>query len=330
MSREKSYPLSELAHSAISKYLSLWSKILLIHNKKWRASWQVCKECGHVPECTSCSVPIARHKDIHGGDFGLCHICKEQYQLSTTCPSCHSVDSRIYGVGNQQLIQEIQHTRNITPLLLQSENINSLSKVKKATAAIASSQIMVSTGLLVTPPRGRSPDIVIVVSADTILSLPNYQAWWQNFCFLYELIQSYSAAKAIIVQGFNTDHMSIRMACMQDEVQMLAHHQQRMSEHLYPPQTQMATLIYKHEIEEKLHTVTSKLHKELLYLKELYEYSDLEVYATPPMVYRKFGKYRYYIVLKSQRLREFMEIAYSKLRIYQKWFKVDRMPESLL
>jgi len=98
MRREKTYPFSELAHEAISKYLRLNKKILIIHNKKGRASGQVCKECGHVPECRSCSVPIAWHKDIHGHTFGLCHICKEQYQLAENCEQCHKPDTRTYGI----------------------------------------------------------------------------------------------------------------------------------------------------------------------------------------------------------------------------------------
>ena len=111
---------------------------------------------------------------------------------------------------------------------------------------------------------------------------------------------------------------------------MQEHHLVKMQEFGYPPQTQMAILLYKHEIEEKLYTITNKLYKELMYLKEFYSFDNLEIHSTPPMVYKKFGKYRYYIVLKSTKLRQFMDIAYSKLRIYQKGFKVDRMPESIL
>jgi len=66
----------------------------------------------------------------------------------------------------------------------------------------------------------------------------------------------------------------------------------------YPPVTQMCVLLYKHEIEGRLYTSTHKLYQELLYLRDQYEMTDLEIYATPPMIYKMYGKYRYHIILK--------------------------------
>jgi len=91
----------------------------------------------------------------------------------------------------------------------------------------------------------------------------------------------------------------------------------------YPPSTQMCTLMYKHEIEDNLYTSTHKLYQELLYLREQYTMDDLEIYATPAMIYKMYGKYRYHIILKWSDLRNFMDIAYSKLKIYSRGFKVD-------
>jgi len=75
----------------------------------------------------------------------------------------------------------------------------------------------------------------------------------------------------------------------------------------------MCLLLYKNEIEERLHTSVNKLYQELLFLKEQYEMKDLELYTAPPMVYKMFGKYRYTIVMKGSQLRQFMDIVYSKL-----------------
>jgi hypothetical protein len=56
--------------------------------------------------------------------------------------------------------------------------------------------------------------------------------------------------------------------------------------------------LYKNEIEERLFNKVDKLYKELLYLKEKYMMNDLEIYSTPPLIYKIFGKYRYNIILK--------------------------------
>ena len=88
--------------------------------------------------------------------------------------------------------------------------------------------------------------------------------------------------------------------------------------------------MYKNEIEERLFNKVDKLYKELLYLKEKYMMNDLEIYSTPPLIYKIFWKYRYNIILKEKELRNFMDIVYTKLKLNQNWFKIDRQAESLV
>jgi hypothetical protein len=58
--------------------------------------------------------------------------------------------------------------------------------------------------------------------------------------------------------------------------------------------------------------------------------NNLEIYTTPPLIYKMFNKYRYNIILKWESLRNFMDIVYTKLRINQKRFKVDRNTENII
>ena len=67
---------------------------------------------------------------------------------------------------------------------------------------------------------------------------------------------------------------------------------------MYPPFGEICIILYKHEIEESLFKKVDTLYKELLYLKEKYGITGLEIYSTPPLIYKMFGKYRYNIILK--------------------------------
>lgn len=98
----------------------------------------------------------------------------------------------------------------------------------------------------------------------------------------------------------------------------------------YPPYTQLCVIMYKHEVEERLYTTVNKLYQELLFLKVSYQQENLEIYSTPPLIYKAFGKFRYHIVLKGEDLRNFMEIAYSKLKMRSRGFKVDWEPQNLI
>jgi primosomal protein N' len=65
----------------------------------------------------------------------------------------------------------------------------------------------------------------------------------------------------------------------------------------YPPFTDLCILLYKHEIEKSLFTKVNKLYQELLFLQEKYK-KNIEIYSTPPLIYKMYGKYRYNIILK--------------------------------
>lgn len=101
-------------------------------------------------------------------------------------------------------------------------------------------------------------------------------------------------------------------------------------ENNYPPFSDLCVILYKNEIEERLFNKVDTLYKELLYLKEKYQMPNLEIYSTPPLIYKMFGKYRYNIILKGKDLRNFMDIAYTKLKMPAKGFKIDRNAESIV
>jgi len=46
-------------------------------------------------------------------------------------------------------------------------------------------------------------------------------------------------------------------------------------------------------------------------------------------IYKMFDKYRYHIILKWQNVRDFLDIVVSKLKILERWFKIDRSTKTL-
>ena len=86
----------------------------------------------------------------------------------------------------------------------------------------------------------------------------------------------------------------------------------------YPPFADLCVILYKNEIEERVFTKVDQLYKELLYLAQKYEMKDLEIYSTPPLIYKMFGKYRYNIILKEKEVRNFMDVVYTKLDLNAK------------
>lgn len=317
MRREKCFPLCELAEKGIEKFLREGKKVAILTHRKGYSSGKMCHDCGHIPMCTHCDIAIAYHQGVDKKYFGLCHICKRQYEVHPTCDNCGSASIDRYGIGSQQLQEMIEHRRRIKPCVIESESVNSPAKITKLYHTIAECKLVIGTSLLTQPIHGISFDLIVVAQADVGLHFPDYAANRNNYLLLSSLFTKH-ATSTFIVQTYTPDHYVIRRACAFDEEGFRHDELERRKEGNYPPFTQMCVVMYKHEIEGRLYTSIHKLYQELLFLKETYNRDDLELYATPPTIYKVYGKFRYNIILKGRDVRAFMDIAYSKLQMHSR------------
>lgn len=338
MTREHGY-FSEMVQKGIEKYIKEQKKILLIINKKWFASWLLCTSCGHIPQCHNCSVSIGYHttennKSTHQHNTNsliwLCHICKTIYELPQYCPQCHKSDSlKLYGLTLQKTEQRIQQEFGINPIIIQSETVASSAKIQRLLPELEKAQVVIGTNVIGV--GSKAYDLVIILAADQSLWLPDYSVRQDTFVQLHNIIQ-HTNAPTVLVQSYDTQHNSIRDACKLDRDWFMQKEKAFRQDHHYPPYGELCVIKYKNENETTLHNSIQALTKELLYLQQSYEYPDLTIYATPPLVYKKFGKFYYHIIIlwPQDHVRPFMDIAFSKLQMRKRWFKIDWMANHIV
>ena len=133
------------------------------------------------------------------------------------------------------------------------------------------------------------------MNADSGLHIPDYKSHEKAFTTLLSILDHYN--QNIIVQSYHPDHPSIRLSCSGNIDKFREGEEKFRKEHGYPPYAQLAVILYKNEIEQKMFTTVNKLYQELLFLSEKSD-AKIEIYATPPLVYKMHDKYRYNIVLK--------------------------------
>lgn len=328
MKNEQWY-FSELVEQSVRKHLVEKKKILLLTNKTGYASGIFCTSCGHVPQCKQCSISIGYHEAENKLLYGLCSVCKSLYDMPKVCEHCHKSTLQMYGLTTQKTKERVQHMFQVTPLVIQAPDGASFPKAKKMLQTIQQSSIVISTYALIPPHHITTFDVVIVLAADQLLSLPDYTVRNTTFYNLYRTFTSF-ANKFFLVQSYDTEHTSIRLACKLDEQEFLIDDKKFRSQYLYPPYGELCIIKYNHENETSLHTAIQNLHKELQYLQQTYSYSEIEIYVSSPLVYKKFGKFYYHIILKWKIIRPFMDIAFSKLNMAKRWYKIDWMADSLV
>lgn len=256
----------------------------------------LCDDCGYIPKCDHCDIPIAFHQDESQQMYGICHICKKHYSAFAECPQCHGHNIHLYGKGVQKLETILSKEFGAYNILtIDSENAGSLPKVKKVLQQLDTTHVIIGTSLLMTPPAGRTPDLVVVMNADSSLHIPDYKSHEKTFSTLKSIIDNYP--DNIIVQSYHVTNPAIRFACNGDTDAFRIREDNFRKDHQYPPYSELAVLLYKNEIEQKMFTTVNKLYQELLFLNEQQK-AGIEIYATPPLVYKMHDKYRYNIVLK--------------------------------
>lgn len=127
-----------------------------------------------------------------------------------------------------------------------------------------------------------------------------------------------SPHQTILVQTKKNDHPTIRLACKGAIEEFTKSDTERKQQHHYPPFGDICVLMYKNEIEQNVFSTINKLYQELTYLKERHPNQEQEtviIYATPPLIYKAYNKYRYHIIIRGKNIREFVENAFVKLEI---------------
>lgn len=329
MKNEESKILSTLAWKWIKKLLKQNKKICIIAGKKWYSSGIICQDCWYIPKCQNCDIPIAFHIDQNGDFFGICHICKKHYNKFAKCPVCWWFNLNFYGTGTEKIQKLIKQDYWKESLLIESEKVNSPKKIERIKEKIKNYNIIVWTSLLNSQIKDIKFDLVIIINSDIGLNIPDFQSNYRNFVFIYETLKKHSSP-VFIIQTFSPESYSIEKACKMDLQWFKKQEEMYRKDFWYPPFKEITKILYKHEIEKNVFKKIDQLYQELLFLLEKYWLEDIQIYPTPPLIYKIFWKYRYNIILKWNNLRDFLDTVYSKLNLQKRWFKIDRNPENIV
>ncbi|RIO65085.1 primosomal protein N', partial [Mammaliicoccus sciuri] len=96
---------SEQLRKSIQQRLDKNEQIVLFLNRRGYASFMLCRDCGHVPQCPNCDISLTYHKST---DQLKCHYCGHQEVPPNKCPNCESEHIRQVGTGTQRVEELLQ------------------------------------------------------------------------------------------------------------------------------------------------------------------------------------------------------------------------------
>lgn len=295
--------------SSLHEELKLGHKVVLLLNQRGFAKFLLCRDCGFVPECPSCSTSLTYHER---GSLLMCHHCGYRTSAPVTCPQCNSPYLKKFGAGTQRveaelraLLDETMPQGSFVPIVRMDADTTSgkgahqrlLEEFAAADAAVLLGTQMIAKGL-----DFEDVTLVGVINADTQLHLPDYRAGERTFDLIEQVAGRAGRANLpgrVLVQTYEADACAIRAAAAYDRALFLRDELPKRKLLGYPPYVRMANVLLWGKDEERVRTTAVALYGELSRHVRDFGGDGWEVLPAGPCVLAKLrATYRWHIVVK--------------------------------
>ena len=276
---------------------------MLLINRRGHSSFVSCRKCGYVAKCDSCDVSMTYHQ---AENVLRCHYCGAERPVPRKCPSCGSPYIKFFGVGTEQVVEEVRRQFPGAAVLRMDYDTT---RKKDAHAQIldafrhGDADVLVGTQMIA---KGLDfPNVTLsgVVAADLTLNLPDYRSVERTFQLITQMAGRAGRARhpgRVILQTYEPDHYGIRLAASQDFRAFYLRESAYRRGALYPPFTVIARIVFTAKEEEAAQNAAKAAEKELdEFLDRGGHRPDIvQMRALECPVKRLRGEYRYQVFLK--------------------------------
>jgi primosomal protein N' (replication factor Y) (superfamily II helicase) len=241
-------PISAALHAGIQECLALKTQALVLINRRGY-SWSVlCRSCGASVQCVNCSISMTYHKRRNRLE---CHYCNSIQPVPKTCPKCDSKYVYFFGEGSEHLEERLRKEFPEARIArLDRDTARTKRQYQETLGAFAAGalDILVGTQMLAKGHDFQRVTLVGVVSADFMLSLPDFRAAERTFQLLTQVAGRAGRGDLpgrVLIQTYYPEHYAIQDAVQQDCTSFFDRemHYRRMMQ--YPPFTSLANVIVR-------------------------------------------------------------------------------------
>ncbi|MEA1962524.1 MAG: primosomal protein N' [Bacillota bacterium] len=297
--------LSSLLQSKIQHRLAAGEQTILFINRRGYSPMTICRECGSISTCPSCSVGMTFHQDMQ---VNMCHYCNYQESLQSKCKNCGSNHLQMVGAGTQKIEQEVKKLYprarvarlDIDTSKKKGSQLEILEGMKSGDIDILIGTQMVAKGL--DYPR---VSLVGIIDADSMLNLPDFRAGERCFQLLVQ-----AAGRAgrgvipgeVIIQTYNPQHPVIEMAASQNYLGFYMQEIKNRKLLQYPPFCYLLRIVISGELEDECVQFADFLTD---FISEVTDSSEEELTVLGPArcpIFRIRRRFRYQMLIKSTSL----------------------------
>ena len=244
----------------INNALEAGGQVLVLRARRSYAPAVQCTECGKIPKCPHCHVPMSLHR---GPDRLVCHYCGHTEPYTGLCPSCNG-ELQPLGAGTQKVEEELTALypdRRIARLDGDTPDTEEAAIIRRF--ADGDIDILVGTQIITKGFDFDGLSLVAVLQADSLVGQQDFRADERAFQLL-EQFRGRSGRRGkpgrIVIQTREPEHpVYTRLQGSGDE-DLLAERKL----FGYPPYTRLVHITLKDSNEKRLDFLSKELRNALL------------------------------------------------------------------
>ncbi|WP_336832065.1 primosomal protein N' [Staphylococcus pseudoxylosus] len=289
---------SEELRKSIQQRLDKNEQIVLFLNRRGYASFMLCRDCGHVPQCPNCDISLTYHKST---DQLKCHYCGHQEVPPNKCPNCESEHIRQVGTGTQrveELLQEAFQEARIIRMDVDTTSRKGAHEKLLDDFGAGKGDILLGTQMIAKGLDFPNITLVGVLNADTMLNLPDFRASERTYQLLTQVsgrAGRHEKEGEVIIQTYNPEHYAIKDVQANDYTAFFNKEMNYRKMGKYPPYFFLINFTIAHKEMKKVMEASKHIHKILL--QHLTD-KALVLGPSPAALSRINNEYRFQILVK--------------------------------
>jgi primosomal protein N' (replication factor Y) len=251
---------------ALAARLERGEQSVLLLNRRGYATFVMCRSCGYTAQCPHCDITLTYHRT---SKHSRCHYCGYTEREAAHCPSCQSGHIRHFGAGTQRVEEELAKLfPGIRTIRMDVDTTAQKGAHEKLLAAFRERKADVLLGTQMVAKGLDFPFVTLVgvISADTVLRLPDFRSAERTFQLLTQVAGRagrHTLPGEVIVQTYTPEHYSIQYASKHDYRGYARRELLSRRELGYPPYCKLAMATLSHEDISRLVTASERFAGEL-------------------------------------------------------------------
>ena len=288
--------------SELEKNIARGEQSILFLNRRGSARMLLCGECGYVPECPRCSVPMTYHS---ANERLMCHYCGHSEAVMERCSECGGLLKRV-GSGTQKVEQELAALFPNTPVLRMDADTVAAAHGHEALLKEFTQKnipILLGTQMVAKGLDFENVTLVGVLDADLSLYAQNYHAAERTYSLLAQVVGRAGRGERpgrAVIQTYHPENEVIQAAAKQDYETFYQNELRMRSLRRYPPFADLFTLTVSGLDELRVIAAARALCDALRYASSQPPLSGLDVEVLGPAgapVVKVNNRYRYCVYL---------------------------------